>query len=496
MIHNTQKYILISCVSFLVGLTLFLYLIDPILSLLSLTVISIICLLFARAYRKLFQTLLIIICFISIWWFYGLYYQETLNARIILVESYEDLFITYTWEVYKIQKRDDYYDEYIMKLHMIWNEKIDNPNTLKHILRVPKNYNLFPWEIYEYSWILRIPQDFNNFSYRRFLESRSIFFRNSTQSVRKLEESPEWLLYKVFLLREHLIVRSDVLFPYRESLLLSWVLFWAREHLPNELRLQFNNSWLTHFITTSWFHVSLVILFLTGVTFFLPIYIRIWVVVLWVLSFAVFVWYGAPVVRASIMWILWYFLLQSWHSVRNFLLIILTLTLMVIVSPLSLLYDVSLQLSFLAVLGILFTQDYFKKIFSFLPNFLSLRDACVLTFSAFVWLFPVLFFQFWQVSLLTPIANMLVAWTIPIIMLWGAFLLFIDYFSQSLAFFLSYPIWILLRFDIWVVELIGSQDWSLIRSSLWVYNSYAQILYLMCLFYSMSYLYIKKLRSA
>ena len=495
MATNKQVYIIITCVSFLVWLTFFLYLSDTVLFLLVYTFLTIIIFFFARAKRTLVSIVMLTLSVVFLWGLYWYIYHSYQETQVSLVVSYEDMFINYVWEVYKIQKRAEYYDEYIMKLYQLWNQEIEKPHTLKHILRVPKNYNLLPWELYEYSAVLRIPQDFNNFAYRRFLQSRSIFFRSSAQSVRKIEESPEWLLYKVFVLREHLIARSDELFPYKESLLLAWVLFWAKEHLPAELRTQFNNSWLTHFITTSGFHVSLVILFLTGITFMFPLYIRIWVVVLWVIAFAIFVGYGAPVVRASIMWILWYILLQGGHSVRNFLLIILTLTLMVILSPLSLLYDVSLQLSFLAVLGILFTQDFFKKIFSFLPNFLSLRDACVLTFSAFAWLFPVLFFQFGQVSLLTPIANMLVAWTIPLIMLWGAFLLLIDTFSQSIAFILSYPIWILLRFDIWVVELIGSQDWSLIRSSLWVYNSYAQIVYLIGLFYWLSYLYIKKQRS-
>ena len=491
-----QVSIIIICVSLLMGLTFFLYVKDFLLFILSTMLLIIIWFTFVRKQRKLLLCFMLAIIFFNIGWTYWVYYSIFNQKRVLLTESHEGVYQNIIWEIYKIQKRADYYDEYIVKVHKIWNHNIENIYSYRHILRVPKNYELRVWETYEYSWIVRVVEDFNNFSYRRFLESRSIYFRTTVQSVRKIEESSWWLLSRVFILREHLIARSDELFPYKESLLLSWVLFWAKEHLPSDLRMQFNNSWLTHFITTSGFHVSLVILFLTGITFIFPIYIRIWVVVIWVIFFAIFVGYGAPVVRASIMWILWYILLQGWHSVRNFLLIILTLTLMVILSPFSLLYDVSLQLSFLAVLGILFTQDYFKKIFSFLPNFLSLRDACVLTFSAFAWLFPVLFFQFGQISLLTPIANMLVAWTIPLIMLWGAFLLLVDTFSQSIALFLSYPIWILLRFDIWVVEIIGSQDWSLIRSPLWVYNSYAQIVYLICLFYGLSYLSIKKQRSA
>ncbi|MCH8518537.1 ComEC/Rec2 family competence protein [Candidatus Gracilibacteria bacterium] len=426
---------------------------------------------------------------------YGYKYQQSVDERYNLIISYQDLYTEYRGVVYKVQKRAEYYDEYIMQLKYIGNTDIKNTQNIYHILRVPKNFVLLYGETYSYSGVLRIPQDFNNFSYTQFLQSRSIYFRTNITTLQKLEESPRGIFFMLFTLREHLVARSEILFPYRESLFLSGILFGAREHLPQDIRTQFNNSGLTHFITTSGFHVSLVILFLSSIFIVFPPYVRVVFVTFGVISFALFVGYGAPVIRASIMGILGYILLQGGSNTRNLILIVFTLTLMVGVSPLALLYDVSLQLSFLAVLGILFTQNFFKKIFSFLPNFLSLRDACVLTFSAFSGLFPVLFFQFGQISLLTPLANMLVAWTIPLAMLGGALILLIDAFSPSVASFLSFPLWILLRFDMLVVELIGTQDWALVKSNFGAYSTQLQILYLLLLGYILTYYYLKKIKS-
>jgi len=90
---------------------------------------------------------------------------------------------------------------------------------------------------------------------------------------------------------------------------------------------------------------------------------------------------------------------------------------MTLLSPLTLLYDVSLHLSFLAVIGIIYTQEFWTKIFSFLPSFFAIREAFVLTLSALVFALPIMIFQFGQVSLFAPFANIAVTWTIPIAML-------------------------------------------------------------------------------
>ncbi len=490
-----QFFFLVLCSGFLLGIWIFFILVDAILLFFSCIFLFLICLSFYRVKKSSQLFFICFFVFYIIWWIYGFYFSQHHHERLDNVKSFQNLYMEYNWVVIRIQKRSEYYDEYLMRITSLWVDSDVGSQRILHILRVPKNFSLSVGEEYKYFWVLRLPEDFNNFAYSKFLESRSIYFRTSTNNLEKLAESHEDLFYLLFRLREHLISRSEALFPYKESLFLSGILFWAREHLPPEIRTQFNNSWLTHFITTSGFHVSLVILFLSTIVSIFPSYIRVVIIALWVTSFALFVWYWAPVVRASIMGILWYILLQSGASVRNLALIVFTLTLMVILSPMALLYDASLQLSFLAVLGILFTQDFFKKIFSFIPNFLSLRDACILTFASFAGLFPILFFQFWQVSLLTPLANMLVAWTIPPAMLWGAVVLFVDSLFPTLAAYLSFPVWVLLRFDMFIVESIGTMEWAIVVSPFWAHNSELQILYLVILVYIIAYFSLKKQRS-
>jgi hypothetical protein len=74
--------------------------------------------------------------------------------------------------------------------------------------------------------------------------------------------------------------------------------------------------------------------------------------------------------------------------------VVLTAILMVTYSPLSINYDASLHLSFLAVLGIVYTEKFFEKVFKFMPNTFEIRTATAITFSALVFTFPVMMFNF------------------------------------------------------------------------------------------------------
>jgi predicted membrane metal-binding protein len=74
--------------------------------------------------------------------------------------------------------------------------------------------------------------------------------------------------------------------------------------------------------------------------------------------------------------------------------ILLTAFFMLILSPLSLNYDVSFHLSFLAVLGIIYTQKFFDRIFYFLPEIFAIKESLVLTLSSLSFTLPIMIFNF------------------------------------------------------------------------------------------------------
>ncbi|MDR3151188.1 MAG: ComEC/Rec2 family competence protein [Candidatus Peribacteria bacterium] len=65
----------------------------------------------------------------------------------------------------------------------------------------------------------------------------------------------------------------------------------------------------------------------------------------------------------------------------------------------------------------MYTQPFFEKHLKFMPNIFEIRTAFSLTFSALISTFPIMMFNFGQISLVAPLSNVLVSWTIPIVML-------------------------------------------------------------------------------
>jgi len=52
-----------------------------------------------------------------------------------------------------------------------------------------------------------------------------------------------------------------------------------------------------------------------------------------------------------------------------------------------------------------------------MPEVLAIKEAFVLTIASLTFTLPIIIFNFGQISLLSPIANVLVTWTIPLAML-------------------------------------------------------------------------------
>jgi competence protein ComEC len=90
-------------------------------------------------------------------------------------------------------------------------------------------------------------------------------------------------------IREGLLSRMSTIFPEHEAIFLGGILFGARENIPDDLKEDFNNSGLTHFIAVSGFNITLCIIFTTFFFSFLPTWGRIIAVSTTITFFCIFV---------------------------------------------------------------------------------------------------------------------------------------------------------------------------------------------------------------
>lgn len=444
-------------------------------------------------YRQVISCLIFIVWGIILGFILSIYFLYKVDINQGILDRYIWLYNSYQGEVKSLHRRADFYDEYVMQLRSIEDHIIDRD--IRHIVRLPKNFVLYPGQVVEYSWVMYPLEDFEGFAYKKFMLSKSIYFSTSSSSVDHVWQWWQQWTRSLYWYREQLLARINIIFPHREAIFLWGILLGARENIPKDLKEDFNNSGLTHFIAVSWFNITLCIIFITFLFWFLPPIPRILMVCLSIILFSLFVWLWAPVVRAAIMGILWYIFLQSGNTGRWITLLAFTAVVMSITNPLVLTYDVSLHLSFLAVVGIMYTQELFQKMFSWVPNTLSVREALVLTLSALSFSLPIMMFQFGQVSLLAPFANIAVTWTIPLAMLLWAIVIVADFISPLLWQGLWFVAWVFLKYDMLMVWFFGNIDWALLQLDFWIYSYYLQLWYFIILIYFLTLNHQKKLYS-
>ena len=121
------------------------------------------------------------------------------------------------------------------------------------------------------------------------------------------------------------------------------------------------------------------------------------------------------------------------YSVRNA--IVLAAFFMVLVNPRILYFDIGFQLSFLALVGIVYLGPAIQKFFRMKKEegFLGWRKNFLTTTSAQLGVAPLLIINFNQFSLFALLANILILEVIPPTMFLGFLLGAIGFFSMALA---------------------------------------------------------------
>lgn len=175
-----------------------------------------------------------------------------------------------------------------------------------------------------------------------------------------------------------------------------------------------------------------------------------------IVLFILFVGAKPPIVRAGFMGVLTLVSIVYGRKAMALYLLLLSAIFIGIFWP-DWLSTISFQLSYGATLGIiLLGQAKIKKVSGIIPKLKQefLRELKT-TVSAQVLTVPIIFFYFKQVSLISPIANILIAFTIPPLMVFGflaAVLGKIHFIFGIIPAIICYGI---LSYIVWVVEFLS-----------------------------------------
>lgn len=215
-------------------------------------------------------------------------------------------------------------------------------------------------------------------------------------------------------------------------------------------------SGTTHLIALSGYNITIVIWALSGAfkRFFAERMVFI-LTVIGIVSFVIMTGGEASVVRAAIMagLVLFAERIKRPYSGQNAL--AAAALAMTIANPRVIVFDWGFQLSFAAVIGLMYIRPRLKKIFKDGPGFLAWRENLITTSSAQLAVLPLLIWHFGFVSPLSLIANVLVLEAIPLTMLMGFLIAFTGFFSYWLSLIFGWGASALLGYEIFIIELFA-----------------------------------------
>ncbi len=209
---------------------------------------------------------------------------------------------------------------------------------------------------------------------------------------------------------------------------------------------------LLHLVVLSGMNITILCSFIGVLTSGFSRRTSIFLSIAGVVSFTLFVGPQQPIIRAALMGILSLFAILSGRRAVPLYILFISFVLFAFFSPSSL-GSVSFQLSYAATLGlILFSkprqvkEHWIKK---------KVLEELRTTLSAQVFTAPLLFIYFRQVSLVSPLSNVLVSWTVLPLMVFGFLTAVLGKIHLTLGTIPSLISYGFLQYDIFVIESLA-----------------------------------------
>ncbi|MFA5084015.1 MAG: ComEC/Rec2 family competence protein [Candidatus Paceibacterota bacterium] len=258
---------------------------------------------------------------------------------------------------------------------------------------------------------------------------------------------------------KHSIVDSYYkVLPPNQAALLAGLTFGERGNLDKDFKEAMSLSGTTHLTALSGQNITIIVVALAAaIGFFFPRFLTFMITILVILGFVAMTGFDSSAVRAAIMGfvVLSANLAGRIYQPRNS--IALAAFLITFLNPKSLVFDVGFQLSFLAVLGIIYLRPALRKLLRFgdKTGFFAWRENLLMTLSAQLATAPVLIVVFGNFSFIALISNILILAVVPLTMVLGFSIGLLHFLSYYLALILGCLVSLFLNYEIFIINFFA-----------------------------------------
>lgn len=296
---------------------------------------------------------------------------------------------------------------------------------------------------------LKLPKDSGDFDYASFLAKDDIHALMYFPTYGVPDDMPVppsvRLIRPLYVVRDALVSSVLRAVPQPESAYLNGILVGTRGTITKDLTDAFSRTGTSHILAISGYNITIVAAALMALLSPLGKRRSYWLVVAGVIAFTLMVGAGASVVRAAIMGILGLTAVQLGRRQDAGAGILLAAAVMCAVNPFLLRWDVGFQLSFLALIGIVYIEPLMKKI----------PPAMATTIAANIFVLPLIVFDFGTLAVYTLPANLIVLPLVPLAMALGFATGIAGIIAPFFGSLVGQLAWLVAAFQIAVIRFFG-----------------------------------------
>ena len=322
----------------------------------------------------------------------------------------------------------------------------------------------------EVSGKINQPKKYPDFDYQSYLARFGIYSVMSYCQISEIEQPPQvqqniltrsWIKIKksLYWVKNQFAEKIGLILPEPQSSFLAGLLLGAKRSIPKNLFDAFAATGTTHIVVISGYNITIIIATFMKLTRRWSKKLAIILAVLGVFLFTIMVGAEAPVLRAALMALLIVWAERIGRKSDATIALIITALIMVFLNPKTLRFDIGFQLSFLAVAGLIWFSPIVESWLSsfrwrkFIPQIIS--EPLIATLSAQIFTIPIILYNFHRLSIIAPIANVLILPAIPLTMFGGFVATILSFVWLKIGQVTAFVAWLFLSYMILIVNWLS-----------------------------------------
>jgi len=362
----------------------------------------------------------------------------------------------------------------------IIKEPVNNGKFQKIIAKIPLghevsksqkvliNANIYP----EYKYgdeinlkcTLETPKNFaEGFDYRMYLAKDGIYYVCSGAKIEILNRDTGNKFYAgVINLKNKFASAMAEIIPAPESGLLEGLLLGGDGKLPKNIQDNFSRTGMTHIVAVSGYNVTIIAEYLMLTLIFMGLWRQqaFWAALIGIFLFILMIGFPSSAVRAGVMGMLLLWAMKNGRLTNSQNAIIFSAAVMLLINPMLLRWDIGFQLSFLATLGIVYLFPFFEERLVKKHKAFGIMEILFMTISAQIFVLPIILINFGKLSLISPLANILILPIVPLTMLLGFIAVILKLLIPPLTVAFSWLVFLPLKYEVAVINFLASLKWS------------------------------------